>query len=99
MLKPATFSVTIKSTSASALSTNALACCNSSFKGTAASGSIILPSPEPLEPFISFQEHDTKKVSSHQQFMGIKAIQEDLAFKNVLVPIQENWQNQEMLQF
>ena len=87
LLKIATFSVTIKSTSASAIATNALACCNSSFKGTAASGSIIFPSPEPLEPFISFQEHGIKKVSSHQLMGIIKAIQIDLAFKYVLVSI------------
>lgn len=45
----ATFSVNIESTSASAFATDALACCNSSFKGTAESGSTMLPRPEPLQ--------------------------------------------------
>lgn len=46
--KPETFSVSVESTSASAFATDALACCNSSFKGTAENGSTILPLPELL---------------------------------------------------
>jgi hypothetical protein len=41
--------VNVKSTSASAFATKPLARCNSSFKGTAESGSIVLPTPE-LQP-------------------------------------------------
>jgi len=43
-----TFLVNVKSTSASAFATKLLARCNSSFKGTTESGSIVLPIPDPL---------------------------------------------------
>jgi len=43
-----TFLVNAKSTSASAFATELLARCNSSFKGTTESGSIVFPIPDPL---------------------------------------------------
>ena len=44
-----TLCVISKSTSASALATEALACCNSSFSGTAECSSTRVPVPEPLQ--------------------------------------------------
>lgn len=47
-----TFSVSIKRTSSSAFATDALARCNSSFKGTAESGSKMVPIPAALQQYI-----------------------------------------------
>lgn len=64
-MKKATFSDNIKSTSASAFATDALALCNSSFKGTAENGSKMLPVPESLQQHIIFQ-----KLIFHKEEVG-----------------------------